>query len=74
MKGKKGIYYKRKLFYIDIAEGIFSYKVMHRQFIGNDKACAYFNFDFSVSKSRAFKAAKVFCKTMNDYYPNQPKF
>ena len=66
------VYNRKKLFYVK-QDGM-TYKVMHRQLCGVDRECAIFNFDFSVSKTRALRASKVFCNTMNNYYPEQPKW
>lgn len=62
------------LFYVKTDTEKFS--VLHRQiFSGGANTCAdfYFGPKSSMSKSRALKAAKVFCKQMNTYYPTKVK-
>jgi len=62
---------KRNLFYIET--GYFEFEVKHRQIIRPDRIEAVFHFGkhSTVSKTRALKAAKVFCKQMNIYYPTK---
>ena len=50
-----------------------SFNVMHRRLLKPDNCCAVFYFGKSrtVSKTRALKAARVFCKQMNTYYPTK---
>jgi hypothetical protein len=65
---------KVNLFYIEketYTPETYSFVVYHRQLSGKDKACGVFYFGkaCTVSMTRAMKAAKVFCKQMNTYYP-----
>lgn len=62
------------LFFIKPEDNKFS--VQHRQIISSGtNTCAdfYFGRNTSMSKSRALKAAKIFCKQMNTYYPTKVK-
>lgn len=67
---KSNIDRKVNLFYITDFQNAKALVVKHRQLCGEDKDCAYFYYEVcTVSKTRAMKAAKVFCKQMNTYYP-----
>lgn len=65
---------KKPLFYINESDN--SFAVLHRQIIPTDSCCAIFFFYnlSTVSKTRARRAAKVFCKQMNSYYPTKVTF
>jgi len=78
MKNEKQVSKKKKvnLFYVEQDSSFVSYHVWHRQLDGLDRICATFWVSplCTVSKTRALKAAKVFCKQMNTYYPTKVSF
>jgi len=69
----KKLYGKYNMFYVVESENSPSYKVMHVQLTGSDRLTAEFWYDWSLSKTRALKAAKKFCKLMNIYFPAKLK-
>jgi hypothetical protein len=60
---------KIKLWYITTEKEC--YNVMHTQFVGKHRIVAKFYFDYSLSKTRALKAAKVLVQQLYEYHPSE---